>query len=72
MLIELIDTDGRERTIQVDAPYAEAAARVINDDYGGREVRIGGLPPGGPAKDYYRKLWESWERGEHLEGCGVQ
>jgi hypothetical protein len=70
MLIEWTDGDNRRRTLQVEAPYAEAMARVIESDYGGREVLVGGVRPGGPAKAYHRRLAETWEKGLHLEDGG--
>jgi hypothetical protein len=66
MQVTWIDHDGTRRTLEVERPWAEAAARVFQSDYGFREVRVGGEPPGGPAKPHHRRLFEFWEKGLHL------
>lgn len=70
MLIEFVDQAGEWHTRQVDAPYAEACARVLADDLGMREVRVGGQPPGGPCREHHRRLFEIWQTGSFLEEAG--
>ena len=51
MIVTWVTDDGGRRSMTVAAAYPEAAGRVLADDLGLREVRVGGRPPSGPVTE---------------------